>query len=201
MTVTAVRSGEFSNGENQLYIAGELLDSTAGRRLKSLLTIDGDFDFESAAPGLYFLSLTSGLRGLVPVVVDSGAPTDHLDVDVGSTSCGMWYADQSKCPHSDVLIDQLSGQVLDASEASIANAQILLFDLAGALVERLQSNREGKFTSTHRLAGTYQLVVSTPGFTPLRRTIHAESPNPTQALTVQLGLMGSCSAANATSQR
>jgi hypothetical protein len=133
------------------------------------------------------------------VAVDQGAPTDHLDVDLGWTSCGLWYADRSECPQSDVRIEQLSGQVLDAGDAAIPGAKILLFDPAGTLVERLQSESAGKFTSAHSLAGTYQLVVSSAGFTPLRRTLRAEptgNPSRLSALTVQLGVSGSCSAAN-----
>jgi hypothetical protein len=95
--------------------------------------------------------------------------------------------------------EQLSGQVLDSSGAAIPDAKILLFDPAETLVERLQSDNAGKFTSLHSLAGTYQLVVSSAGFTPLRRTLHAEpTGNPTRVsvLTVQLGVSGSCSAAD-----
>lgn len=202
-----IRGPDYLPGLRQPRLSLDLLDGRSGRRLENLRTTErGEFDFESAAPGLYFLSLKpSGLRGWpgepltgrVAVTVDPGAPADHLDVDLGWTSCGLWYADQTKCPQSDVQIDQLSGQVLDPAGAAIGNATISLFDPAGTLVERLESNREGKFASPHPLAGTYQLVVSNAGFTPLRRTVHAKSiRNPTQALTVQLGLMGSCSAAN-----
>ncbi|HET9320182.1 MAG TPA: carboxypeptidase-like regulatory domain-containing protein, partial [Bryobacteraceae bacterium] len=139
------------------------------------------------------------ITGLVAVAVDHGAAADHLDVDLGWTSCGLWYADRSQCPQSDLQVEQLSGQVLDASGAAIPDAKILLFDPGETLVERLQSDNAGKFTSPHSLVGTYQLVVSSAGFTPLRRTLHAEptgNPTRTSALTVQLGVFGSCSAAD-----
>lgn len=186
-----------------------MLEGSSGRRLKSLQTNDsGEFNFESAAPGLYFLSLKpSGLRGwsgeeitgLVAVAVNHDAPTDHLDVDLGWTSCGLWYADRSKCSQSDLQIEQLSGEVLDTSGAAIPDAKVLLFDSAETLVERLQSDSAGKFTSPYSLAGTYQLVVSRAGFTPLRRTLHAEptdNPRRLAALSVQLGVFGTCSVAD-----
>jgi hypothetical protein len=204
-----IRGPDYLPGQSQPRLSLDLLEGNSRRRLKSLPTTDsGEFNFESAAPGLYFLSLKpSGLMGssgeqitgLVAVAVDRGAPTDHLDVDLGWTSCGLWYADRSQCPQSDLQTEQLSGQVLDSSGAAIPDAKILLFDPAETLVERLQSDNAGKFTSLHSLAGTYQLVVSSAGFTPLRRTLHAEpTGNPTRVsvLTVQLGVSGSCSAAD-----
>jgi hypothetical protein len=96
-------------------------------------------------------------------------------------------------------IEHLSGEVLDASGAAIEHAKILLFDPAQALVEQLQSDSEGKFTSQQSLTGTYQFVVSSAGFTPLRGRLHvAPTANPPRhsALTVQLGVRGSCSAAD-----
>ena len=203
-----IRGPDYLPGQPQPRLSLDLLEGSSGRRLKSLQTSDsGEFNFESAAPGLYFLSLTSGLRGwsgetvtgLVPVAVDRSAPTDHFDVDLGWSSCGLSYTDQGKCPQSDLQIEHLSGQVLDSSEAAIGYAKILLFDPAETLVEQLQSDSEGRFTSPHSLAGAYQLVVSSAGFTPLRRTLHADPtgiPTRHSALTVQLGVSGSCSAAN-----
>jgi len=204
-----IRGPDYLPGQPQPRLSLELLDGSSGRRLKTLQTNDnGEFNFESAAPGLYFLNLKpSGLRdwageqitGLIVVFVDRDAPADHLDLDLAWSSCGLSYADRSKCPYSDLQIDQLSGQVLDTSGAAIQDAKILLFDRAETLVERLQSDRAGRFTSTHTLAGTYELVVSTAGFTPLRRTVQVEpAANSTRLsrLTVELGVGGSCSAAN-----
>jgi hypothetical protein len=94
-----MRGPDYLPGQSQPRLSLDLLEGSSGQRLKSLQTTDrGEFDFESAAPGLYFLSLKSGLRGwsgeqitgLVAVAVDHGAPADHLDVDLGSTSCGLW---------------------------------------------------------------------------------------------------------------
>lgn len=203
-----IRGPNYVPGGSEPSFSLDLLEGTSGRRLKSMQTADGgEFNFESDTPGLYFLSLkSSGMKGwsgetiagLIAVTVDRGAPADHLDVDLVWTSCGLGYADRSQCPQSDLQIEQLSGQVLDASGAAIPDAKILLFDPAATLVERLQSDSAGRFASSHLLAGDYQLVVSSAEFTPLRRTAHAERPgNPSRlsALTVQLGVSGSCSQA------
>jgi hypothetical protein len=198
-----IRGPDYLPGQPQPRLSLDLLEGSSGRRLKSLQTTDsGAFNFESAVPGLYFLSLKpSGLwgwsgeriTGLVAVAVDRGAPTDDLDIDLAWTSCGLGYVDRSKCPQRDLQIGQLSGQVLDASGAAIRDAKILLFDSNETLVERLQSDSAGKFTSRRSLAGTYALVVSTAGFTPLRRTVHAEPTGDSTRLNVQLGVSGSCS--------
>src|SRR5205814_1388096 len=138
---------DYVPGQSQPRLSLDLLEGSSGRLLKSVQTADtGEFSFEGAAPGLYFLSLRpSGLRaqsgepitGLIAVAVDHGAPTDHLDIDLGWTSCGLWYADRNKCPQPDLNIAQLSGQVLDVTGAAISGATILLFDHTQTLVERL----------------------------------------------------------------
>ena len=162
-----------------------------------------------AAPGLYFLKLKpSGLvgwsgepiTGLIAVAVDRGASTARLEVDLGWSSCGLWYADQSKCQQDDLQIERLSGQIVDASGAAIPKAKILLFDSADRLLEQLESDTAGKFASPHSLTGTYQLVVSSAGFTPLRRTVHAELMGDSKrvlAPTVRLGVTGSCTSIDA----
>lgn len=207
-----IRGPDYLPGQSQPMLSLDLLEGISGRSLQSLRTTDtGEFNFGRTAPGLYFLRLKpSGLKGwsgeqvtgLVAVVVDSGASTDHLDVSLGWTSCGLWYADSSTCPQSDLRIEQLSGQVLDAAGAAIQDAKILVFDLTQTLVEGLQSDSAGKFTSTHALAGTYELVVSRAGFTSLHRTVHIEpTPTSTQSrLTVKLGLGGNCSEASTQSR-
>ena len=204
-----IRGPDYFPGQSQQRLSLDLLEGRSGQRLKSLQTTDsGEFNFESAAPGLYFLSLKpSGLKGwsgdqitgLIAVAIDPHAPTDHLDVDLGWTSCGLWYADRNQCSQGDLKIEQLSGQVLDASGAVIPDAKILLFDSGGTLIERLQSDGAGKFTSPHSLAAAYELVVSRAGFTPLHRTVHAEPTGNSKSLSsliVKLGVAGSCSTAD-----
>jgi hypothetical protein len=136
------------------------------------------------------------ITGAIAVAVDQGAPTDHLDIDLGWTSCGLWYRDQNKCPHPDLQVGQLSGQVVDATGGAMPGATILLSDRAQSLVDRLKVDSAGKFTSPRSLAGAYELVVSAPGFNTFRATVHGDltgDPTRRSALTVQLGIGGSCS--------
>ena len=184
---------DYLPGQPQTRLSLDLLEGRSGRVLKSTETGDrGEFRFESVAPGLYFLSLRAGL---IAVAVDPAAPTDRLDIDLGSTSCGLWYADRKQCLQPDLTIAQLSGQVLDVTGAVISGATIFLFDDAQTLVERLQSDSAGRFVSQEPLSGTYELVVTRTGFTPFRRTVHAESIGDSTgpSLTVKLGVGGSCS--------
>ncbi len=121
------------------------------------------------------------------------------EIDLGSTSCGLWYADQTACRHNDLRMGQLAGQVLDSAGAPIPKANIVLFDSDGTVVEHLESDRDGKFASPHPLKGTYPLLVRAPGFTPLHGTVHAEPGSDVTrraALTVHLGIGGSCSDAD-----
>jgi len=186
-----IREPDYLPGQLQPTFSVDLMEGISGRKLKSLRTTpSGEFDFESVTPGRYSLSLPSVL---VAVVVDDRAPTDHLDLDLGWTSCGMWYANQSACPQSDLQIRQLAGQVVDVTGAAISNAAILLFDPAENLVERLQSDIAGKFASPRTFAGTYELLVRSSGFTPLHRPVHAEPTGSLSPLTVELGVAGSCS--------
>src|SRR5260370_37694789 len=116
-----------------------LLEGISGLHLKSIQTTQsGEFSFVNVAPGLYFLRLNpSGLKGwsgepitgLIAVAVDSSAPADHLDLELGWTSCGLTYTDRNKCSPSDLQVEQLCGQVHDTSGAVIPGADILLFDL------------------------------------------------------------------------
>jgi protocatechuate 3,4-dioxygenase beta subunit len=175
----------------------ELLEAKSGRLLKSMETgNNGEFNFEGVRPGLYFLRLIPS--GLIAVTIDQAAPSDHLDLDLGWTSCGLWYTDQSKCPHPDLQIGQLSGQVVDPTGAAIPHATILLLDPSQTQAARLQSDATGKFTSPHSLSGTYDFEVTAPGFTPFRAVAHAD-PTAGRArppsLTLRLGILGSCSAA------
>lgn len=198
-----MRGPDYVPGQSPPRLSLDLLEGVSGRLLKSVQTTDnGEFSLEGVESGLYFLSLKpSGLgvssgEPMIAVLVDHDATTDHLDLDLGSTSCGLWYLDRSKCPQPDLNIGQLSGQVVDAAGAAIRGATILLFDHQ-TVVEQLQSDRVGKFASAHSFAGTYELAVSAPGFTSLRRTAHAEFTDDSARrsfLTVQLGVAGSCSA-------
>jgi hypothetical protein len=160
--------------------------------LKSAETNErGEFSFEDSPPGHYFLKMEGTW---IPVMVDKAAVADHIDLGVAWTGCGLWFTDLSKCMRTELRIRQLSGQVIDPAGAPIPNSAIHLLDSAGNSVEELHSDEAGNFASPRAPAGSYELFVKTPGFTPMRTTVHIDprSAVPSE-LTVRLGLGGSCS--------
>jgi hypothetical protein len=201
-----IRGPDYLHRKSQPKLSLDLLDAISGKLLKSLQTTDsGEFDFESDSPGIYFLRLNpSGLRGwsgdeitgLIAVAVDHGTLADHMEVAFVWTSCGLDYSDPSLCPQDDLQVGELSGQVVDTIGVAIGDASIVLTEPAGKLVQRLQSDPMGNFTSNHLAAGTYQLVVSRTGFTPLRRTVHKAPTGDFKdvpPLKIELGVAGYCS--------
>jgi Carboxypeptidase regulatory-like domain len=190
-------------------ISLDLLDAISARKLKTgQAASDGTFDFGSVAPGLYFLDLNRSLQtdppaqemsGLIAVAVDPNTQSANLELDLGSTDCGLFYTDRSQCSHGELSLDGLRGRVLDASGASIAFVRIALFNPRGELVEQTQSDRDGNFASPHSFAGRYELVLTSPGFTPLRESV-VFRPNGDGSgnsfLTVRMGVVGSCTLSN-----
>jgi hypothetical protein len=183
----------------------ELLDARTGSSLQSTRTIgEGAFNLETPPPGQYLLRVTPtekdtedrfGDAGLVPVEVDERAPHSELTLDFGATSCGMTYAATHACPRQELHITGLSGRVLDASGVSIPRATIRLFHTGREIVEQLSSDEEGKFVSTERFDGTYELTVNAPGFTSLWQTVQATQPKGDarpSMLRIELGVTGSC---------
>ena len=69
-------------------------------------------------------------------------------------------------------MDRLSGQVTDLSGAIVPNADIDLLNADNTTVEKLRSDADGKFTSSRKLTGTYDLVARMLGFTAYRATVH-----------------------------
>ncbi len=186
----------------------ELLDARTGRPERSAVTTgDGAFDLGKAAPGLYFLRVTSsgpvsedGARaaGIVPIEVDPKAAALEMELEFSWTSCGMVYVARHSCPRQELRIAGFSGQVLDSSGASIAGATVRLFDTNREMAEELTSGDGGRFGSQKPLEGDYELVVSRPGFTPLRQLVRAIRPGEAAQLTelrIELGVAGSCSLA------
>jgi hypothetical protein len=203
----SIRGPDYRPGGAQQRLSIDLLEGMSGRKLKSFVTNEnGEFEIDGAVPGLYFLRLTppnrvdesgNDILGTIPVAVDSGAPTDQLDVDIG-TSCGLWYVDQGKCSRNELRIGEFSGQVADPSGAPVPGTRIVLYDQKGALVDRLQSDSAGNFVSPHQWAGSYWLTVNAPGFSPLSTAVNVEIPRGLERLSrlkVQLGVMGACSSA------
>lgn len=173
----------------------EVLKPISGRVLKSMDADEGgSFDFPGIAPGLYLLRVIPP-GGEIPVDVEPGAATAHLDLDLGSTDCGFRYMDRKQCPQTDLHLRRLEGSVLDPSGAAIPDAEILLRDPSDKLVKRIQTDRSGNFLSLDVADGIYQLVIAENGFTPMRRTLTIEPNGASSPLEIQLGLLGLCSSA------
>jgi hypothetical protein len=204
-----LRGPGYVPGEPQPAFSVELLEGLSGRSLDTAQTSEsGQFSFTTAAkPGLYFLKLTQSnpgpswdsINGLVIVAADPTAQANQLDLDLGLTTCGMWYADSNQCGQANLKVEQLSGEVTDQAGAPLRNATIRVFGPANKLVEWLRTGDAGKFTSTHSFDGASHFVVTALGFTPLRGTLQAQSSEnakPTAPLRLRLGLAGACGSAD-----
>lgn len=186
----------------------------------------GDFDFGVTAPGIYFLNLEPSalkdprgnpITGQIAVSVEPDATTDHMELELGWTDCGLTYMDLTPCPPAELHIGQLRGRVIGPAGAVIVNgadalrhkpvhidpagpaipdAEILLVDPGGDLIERLGSDRSGEFASKPVQAGSYDLVVRSFGFATFRaRAIVSPDASPMGRLDIQLGNMRSCGSA------
>lgn len=184
----------------------ELLDARTGSRIRTIQSAgNGAFDLGRAKPGLYVLRLSrtdlamgrvERLSGNILIAVDPLAPQSELDLEIGWSSCGMHYVERKTCPQEELTISSLIGQVLDPSGASIGRAKLSIYHQDRVLMEQQISDEKGYFASTKQLNGTYELIISSPGFTPLRQTVRAsgaQDKGRPSALRVQLGVAGSCS--------
>jgi hypothetical protein len=204
-----------------------LLSGASGQRLTSVRTSDtGQFDFEVTAPGIYFLSLEpsslkgwdgSPVTGRIAVSVETDAPSDHLDLELGWTDCGLSYVDLTPCPPAELRIGQLRGRVIGPADAvvvrggdvlrrapvrmdsggpAIPGAEILLVDPSGNLVERLRTDSSGEFALEQTLAGPYELLVRSGQFETFRaRVFSAPDTPPPAKLSIHLDHGGRCSSA------
>jgi len=188
---------EWIPGKPQPNVRLELLKGISGQPLKNTNTDEnGAFDFSDVAPGFYFLSVKSefGL-GFIPVAVEPGVPADHLDLDVGWTSCGLSYTSQNACPQTNLHLKSLEGRIVDVANASISDAEILLLDEGRKVVEQARSDRAGSFALIPPVDGTYQLLVRRSGFTPLHGTVTFDSHGTSSPLEFELevSIGGTCS--------
>ena len=182
-------------GLPQAPIPLQLLEGVSGRKLRTANTDEnGAFEFPGVGSGLYFLRLTglAGLDGVIPISVEPSVATASLDLDLGWTSCGLFYSDRRQCPQTDLHVDRLAGRVVDPTGAAIPGAEVLLSDVSGKLMQRLRNQNTGEFGSLRPADGTYQLAVRANGFTTLRRTLIVD-PNGASSLEVRLGVLGLCS--------
>ena len=72
--------------------------------------------------------------------------------------------EQQTTIHSTQGITQLSGTVVDTSGAVLAGASVMVRSADGSVQRLTQSDSNGSFSISGLSAGSYQLVVSSPGF-------------------------------------
>ncbi len=204
-----------------------LLGGVSGHEMASVHTNGtGDFDFGVTAPGIYFLNLEPSalkdprgnpITGRIAVSVEPRAESDHLELELGWTDCGLGYIDLTPCPPAELHIGQLRGRVIgpagavivnggdalrhnpvhiDPAGPAIPNAEILLVGPGGDLIEQLRSDRAGEFASKQVPAGSYDLLVRSFGFATFRaRALVSPDASVIARLDIQLGNMRSCSSA------
>ena len=200
-----LRTPQIDSGSRiKMRLALDLRKARSGGRLQSVEASEkGEFSFDEVVPGIYFLTLKRMLSvgpplaystetGEIAVEVDPDSSEERLDLDFGWTSCGLWYSDASQCRSADLQLDRLAGRVTDSGGGSVWGAEIVLFDANQKVVESLRSDQQGNFASLASLAGDYRLVVSRPGFTTLRATVHAQGGSAHSPFSVKLGVGGSC---------
>jgi hypothetical protein len=170
---------------------------------------NGEFAFAEVASGIYFLQLnTSGLKGpsgeelkgLITLAISRDARGDGLDLDLGWSSCGLVYVNQANCQQNEVEVSKLCGDALDVNGAVISKAEILLQGNDGKILDRTYSDAVGHFLLPAEKAGNYKLLVQSPGFSPVRTTVHilstAGSKSCFRPIKVQMDAFGSCSTIN-----
>jgi hypothetical protein len=154
---------------------------------------NGGFAFKEVRPGLYLLGLrgSATLIGSVPVLVTPEATLDRLDLQVASSLGGPWIVDQSHCPQGGRrIVRKFWGTVQDPTGALIPNASITLLQ-NGSIRERLRSDAVGGFAFSRLDAGSYELTITSPGFTSLRTAIEIDPELASQRqITVRLGVGG-----------
>lgn len=187
-------------GQAEPRISIELLRGVSGRSLQIVQTNDsGEFNFGEVASGLYFLRLS--VSGIIGVAIQPDAASDHIDLDLGWTSGGLMYTDRNKCSSTDLQIEQLCGRVVDPSGGAIEDSEIVLLDLAATpnVIERMRTDRAGRFAAAEPLSGSYRLVINSPGFAPLYRAVRVTGSSNAvcrRPLNATLSLLGRCSVAS-----
>jgi hypothetical protein len=165
----------------------------------------GRFEFKDVNPGLYVMwmhakqpHVRKGFEDEGPIVVrvdpeDQSAPAE-LDLPIGSTSCGIWYA---QCDQQNAIsLASRRIKLRDSNSAAVFAAQYVVTDSSGNQTASGLSNREGIIHLPKELRGTYKLAINSSGFTPLEQPLEF-LPYDSRArdLYVVLNLGGSCSEA------
>ncbi len=180
-------------GQPQRRTTVDLLEGVSGRTLQTTASDDrGGFDFDGLAPGLYFLRLPPD-PDLIAIELDPRASAPQLELDLGWTSCGLWYVNQTQCPPTRLHLARLTGHVADAADSAIQDAEVLLVGPGDKIVEPIRSDAIGGFASTQPARGTFRLLIRRAGFSPLRADLTMDPSGDNSPVEVRLGVAGGCS--------
>jgi hypothetical protein len=196
--------GSFTSG--QIPVAGlrlRLKAADSGSFVEETKTSkDGEFRFKNSANGFYLLDVgehensPAGLEGTIPLFVNSSSAVNVLNVEAGETSCGLTYvANCRSTPSRPIVVRNLAGVVVDAVGAIVPRANTELISSHDKHMS-LKLDTDARFACPH-CSGNYTLVVSYPGFSPLRLPIAVNPNGADRKLRVSLSPLGSCSSAGA----
>jgi len=166
----------------------------------------GRFEFKDVNPGLYVMwmhakqsHVRKGLEAEGPIVVrvdpeDQSAPAE-LDLPIGSTSCGIWYAQCDQ--HNAISLASRRIRLTDPNGAAVFSAQYVITDPAGREIASGFSNQEGVIHLSQELRGVYKIAINRYGFTPFEQPLHLLpfKSGADEDLDVLLNVGGSCSEA------
>ena len=178
-------------GQIQRPISLELFNSQSRRSMgKANTDPDGAFSFSGLSKGLYRLRLSASLGETDEILVriDPQAKMDHMDLDLGWASCGLYYSDRNKCRPPELKVRSVSGYVSDMADASISNAEVLVIGSDGKLVVQTKSDPVGNIGPLQIEPGKYSLIVRSPGFSTLRANISVDEENSSNFLLLQLAV-------------
>jgi len=148
----------------------ELIEGFSGRVVDTTTTDNkGRFSFKAdVPPGIYFVNLAplegvhpydKEISGTIPIEIASAATRDGLDLDLGSTGCGLYYTERAVEP--EVTVNKICGDVVDHAGRIVERAQFWLLQGGdnGTAVKQALSDPRGEFTVNEEHEGTYQLIV------------------------------------------
>ena len=180
-----------------------LIDALSSREMASE-DVNGTFHLGSIPDGLYFLRIAeskekdwSKLEGDIAIQISATSSVGELDLLVGETDCGLYYAESCK-PQPPTEVTGICGKVVDSEGAAIERVRIQLNDKQSAETIALgETERDGHFQHNNGVPeGRYTLsFISDEGFTRLDLPVDLHSGSCRVPLHVTMGIFGQCGSA------
>lgn len=184
-----LRSRGFYPSLDQNPFSLDLIEGFSGHVVDTTTTDNkGRFTFKSGVPpGIYFVNLVplegvhpydKEISGAIPIEIAAAATRDGLDLDVGSTGCGLYYMERTVEP--EVTVNKICGDIADHAGRIVEGAQFWLLQRGddGIALKQALSDPRGDFTVNEEEEGTYQLIVR-PGMfeSSMMRVVHLIAPS------------------------